>query len=95
MLLGQQITYTYVISNIGNVSMTNVQVKDLHGPSSTLVALGAGGITNETLTTPGPLGAAASPDSGANDGIWSTLAPGAAVTFTYIYTVTQADIDHG
>jgi hypothetical protein len=44
---------------------------------------------------PGPLGAGASPDTTANDGIWSTLAPGATVTFTWAHTVTQAEIDHG
>jgi len=95
MLLGQTITYTYVVSNIGNVSMTTVKVKDMHGSPATQVSLGSGGITSETLSTPGPLGAGASPDTTAGDGIWTTLAPGAAVTFTYVYTVTQADIDHG
>ena len=93
--LGQTVTYTYVISNTGNVPVQNVQVKDLHGTPAVLAPLGAGGITNETLTTPGPLGAAASPGGPANDGIWQTLAPGAAVTFTWAHTVTQAEIDHG
>ncbi|MDP8995422.1 MAG: hypothetical protein M3O03_00250, partial [Pseudomonadota bacterium] len=94
-VVGQTVTYTYVISNVGNVTMTNVKVNDLHGTPALAVALGAGGITNETLTTPGPLGAGASPDTTANDGIWSTLAPGASVTFTWAHTVTQAEIDHG
>lgn len=94
-VVGQTVTYTYVISNTGNVTMTNIQPKDMHGSPATLVSLGAGGITSETLTTPGPLGAGASPDTTANDGIWSTLAPGATVTFTWAHTVTQAEIDHG
>lgn len=94
-VLGQVITYSYVVSNIGNVAMQNVKVSDLHGTPAVLVPIGAIGIKNETLTTPGPLGAAASPDGTANDGIWTTLAPGAAVTFTYVYTVTQAEIDRG
>ncbi len=95
--VGQIVTYTYTIANTGNVPMTNVQVKDLHGTPAVLVPLGtgAGGITSETLTIPGPLGAAASPDATANNGIWSTLAPGATVTFTWAHTVTQAEIDHG
>jgi hypothetical protein len=75
--------------------MQNVQINDLHGVPAVVVPTGGAGITGETLTTPGPLGAAASPDSAANDGIWTTLAPGATVTFTYSYTVTQADIDRG
>lgn len=93
--VGQNVTYTYVISNTGNVPLHNVQVKDMHGSPATLVALGAGGISGETLSTPGPLGSGASPDTTANNGIWSTLAPGAAVTFTWAHTVTQTEIDHG
>ena len=94
-VVGQIITYTYVISNIGNVPVTNVQVKDMHGTPAAQISVGGTGIKNETLTTAGPFGAGASPDTTVNDGIWSTLAPGAAVTLTYTHTVTQAEIDHG
>ncbi len=94
-VVGQTITYTYTVANNGNVSMSNVQVKDMHGTPAAQIPLGAGGITNETLTVPGPLGAGASPDGTANNGIWSTLAPGATVQFTYSHIVTQAEIDHG
>ena len=93
---GQTVTYTYIVTNTGNVTVLNVQVKDLHGTPAVLVPLGATGITSETLTTPGPLGAAASqPDATAGDGVWSKLAPGASVTFTWAHVVTQAEIDHG
>jgi len=91
--LGDTVTYTYVTCNTGNVTMTNVQVNDLH--VGTAVALGAGGITGESLTTNGPLGAAASTDATANNGIWSSLAAGACVTSTWAHIVTQAEIDHG
>ena len=57
--------------------------------------MGSGGISGETLTVPGPLGAGASPDSAPNDGVWTTLAPGASVHFNYSHTVTQAEIDRG
>ncbi len=93
--VGQTITYTYTISNTGNVNMSNVQVTDMHGTPAAAVVWGAGGITSETLTVPGPLGAGASPDGTANNGIWSTLAPGATITFTYSHTVTQVEIDRG
>ena len=93
--LGQTITYSYTVSNTGNVPITNVQVKDMHGTPAVIIPVGGTGIRNETLTVPGPLGAGASPDTTANDGIWSTLAPGATVRFTYTHTVTQAEIDNG
>jgi hypothetical protein len=94
-VLGQVITYSYAVTNSGNVPLQNVKISDLHGTPAVLVPTGGTGIKAESLTTPGPLGVAASPDSTANDGIWTTLAPGATVTFNYIYTVTQADIDNG
>jgi uncharacterized repeat protein (TIGR01451 family) len=93
--LGDVVTYTYTVTNTGNVSMTAVSVNDLHGTPAVAVPLGAGGITSETLTVPGPLGAGASSDATANNGIWSVLAPGATVTFTWVHTVTQAEVDHG
>ena len=94
-VVGNVITYTYFISNNGNVPMTNVSVRDLHGSPAIQVSLGAGGITSETLTVAGPSGAGASPDTTPNDGVWSTLAPGATVRFTFTYNVTQGDVDHG
>jgi len=91
--LGDTVNYTYVVSNTGNVAMTNVSVNDVHAGT----ALAAGTVANETLTTNGPLGAAASSDVTVplNNGVWSTLAAGAAVTFTWAHVVTQAEIDHG
>ena len=93
--VGQTITYTYSIANTGNVVISNVQISDMHGTPAVLVPTGGTGIRNETLTVPGPLGAGASPDGAANNGIWSTLAPGATVQFNYVHTVTQAEIDNG
>jgi hypothetical protein len=94
-LLGQAISYSYAVTNTGNVPMQNVKIADMHGTPAVLVPTGGAGVTAESLTTAGPLGVGASPDTTANDGIWTTLAPGATVTFTYAYTVTQADIDNG
>ena len=93
--LSETITYTYVITNNGNVPMTAVQVNDMHGTPAVAVPLGASGITSETLPTPGPWGAAASTNTTANDGIWDVLAPGASAIFTWVHTVTQAEVDHG
>lgn len=93
--LTEVITYSYVITNNGNVPINNVSVKDMHGSPAVQISLGAGGITSETLTTPGPLGAAASTNTTANDGVWDVLAPGASVTYTWAHPTTQAEMDHG
>jgi uncharacterized repeat protein (TIGR01451 family) len=91
----ETITYSYVVQNNGNVALTNVSVNDLHGTPGVAVSSGVGGINNEILT-PGVLGVSAStPDATANNGIWSILAPGATVTFTYVHTVTLAEFDLG
>ena len=96
--VGETINYTFAITNNGTVPMTSVSPSDLHdtnpGPGS-LIGLGGTNIIGETLTTAGPLGAAASTDATGNNGIWSTLAPGATVTFTWAHVVTQAEFNHG
>lgn len=84
---GQIITYTYVVANTGNQTITNIGLNDSHNGSGPVPVPG-----NETLSTDsGPAGD--SSDATANDGIWSSLAPGDAVTFTATYTVTQQDVD--
>ena len=84
---GQTITYTYVVTNTGNITIDGISVSDLHGGSGPApVPLG------ETLATDAsPSGD--SSDATANNGVWSTLAPGDSVTFSSTYVVTQADID--
>lgn len=94
-VLGQTVTYSYAVTNNGNVPMQNVQVSDMHGTPAVLVATGGLGVTNENLTAAGSFGASASSDTTPNDGIWTTLAPGASVRFTYTHQVTQAEIDRG
>jgi uncharacterized repeat protein (TIGR01451 family) len=92
--VGETILYTYTVVNSGNVAITNVQVNDTHET----VLLAAGTVRNETLTTDGPLApGSVSSDSTAplNNGVWSVLQPGATITFTYLHTVTQAEVDGG
>ena len=88
--LGQSVTYTYTITNSGNVTISNISLNDAHngfGPFSQPV--------NETLLNDvAPLGDSNDSGSAANDGIWSVLAPGDQIGYSTNYTVTQMDIDN-
>jgi hypothetical protein len=90
--IGETITYVYTITNTGTGTLSDVQVDDQHEGAG--VALGVGGIRTETRTVDGPLGAGASPDVTADNGIWSTLATGATVTMTYTHTVTATEYNN-
>jgi uncharacterized repeat protein (TIGR01451 family) len=90
--VGETITYTYTIANTGTAAVTGVQISDIH--EGTAVTVGAGGITAETLTIPGPLGAAASSNTVVNNGIWNTLAAGASITMTYTHVVTTTEFNN-
>lgn len=94
--VGDVITYTYVVQNTGNVTITGLSISDIHEGAAL-----ASPPNGETLTSDGPL-AAATPSQvstdvtiPANNGVWSTIRPGATVTFTYVHTVTQAEVDAG
>jgi uncharacterized repeat protein (TIGR01451 family) len=80
------ITYTYKVTNSGNVPMSAVNVSDVHNGSGPFVGPGV-----ETLTTD----AAPTGDStdAAINGTWDILAPGDILTFTATYSVTQQDVD--
>lgn len=84
---GTVITYTYTVTNTGNVTINGVEVDDTHKGTP-----GALSPTNEAiLDNSDPRGV--SSDGTAADGTWDTLFPGDSVTFTATYTVTQEDVD--
>jgi uncharacterized repeat protein (TIGR01451 family) len=86
---GQTITYSYVITNTGTLTLTNVTPGDAHNASGPVPVPGS-----ETLTgDAGPV-LGDSSDAAPGNGVWSVLAPGDTVTFTGSYTVRQADVDH-
>lgn len=84
---GQVITYTYLVRNTGNLTISSVTLSDLHQGSGTAPVPGGEALTAD-LRSPGD-----STDVTPGDGLWSVLAPGDEVTFTATYTVTQTDID--
>ncbi len=84
---GQTLTYTYVVTNNGNITIDGISIADVHGGSGP-APVPAG----ETLTGDvAPL--ADSTDATPGNGIWSVLRPGDSVTFTGTYLVTQVDVD--
>ena len=84
--VGQVITYTYKVTNTGNVPVTNATVSDVHNGSGVFVGPGS-----ETIFTDvAPLGD--STDAAVNAS-WDVLGVGDTVRFTATYTVTQNDVD--
>jgi uncharacterized repeat protein (TIGR01451 family) len=84
---GDTITYTYVVTNGGNQTVTAITLNDSHDGSGPSPVPTAEQLTSD-LRTPGD-----STDATPGDGTWSVLAPGDSVTFTATYTVTQTDLD--
>jgi uncharacterized repeat protein (TIGR01451 family) len=89
--VGEYIDYTYAVSNTGNVAISGISITDLHEGAN----LTAGTVKNETLTTAGPKAGSVDTTLPLNNGVWTTIQPGATVTFTYHHLVTQAEVDGG
>lgn len=81
--VGQQIVYTFTVTNNTAVTLTNVGVTDALVNSAASSVAPAASCT--ALTSP------AATCSGAT----TTLVAGQSATFTATYTTTQADLDHG
>ncbi len=80
LIVGQTITYTYIATNDGNVTLDDVAFTDTHGGSGTLASM----TLDSTTGT----------DDAADLDV-DTLAPTETATWTADYTVTQADVDAG
>lgn len=84
---GTLVTYTYTVKNTGNQVVTNIKLNDVHSgngpppvPSNESLSTDAGSLNDSS-------------DGTANDGEWSSLAPGDVITLTATYTITQSDVD--
>jgi uncharacterized repeat protein (TIGR01451 family) len=84
---GDKITYTYIVTNSGNVTLKNVFVTDAHDGAGTPPAIIVPTSVTTDLGTPGD-----SSDPVTTDSDWGVLGPKDVITFKSTYTVVAADI---
>ncbi len=84
---GIDVTYTYAVTNVGNVPLSNINLSDIHNgagappvPANPVLVTDTVP-TGDSVDTPG-------------DNIWDTLAPNDVVEFQGVYQVQQADVDN-
>ena len=86
-IAGQNISYSYAVTNTGNVTINNVTISDVHNGYGAFPTP-AGEVIQTDIAPAGD-----SSDAAAN-GSWDVLSPGDTIRFTTIYQVVQADIDN-
>ncbi len=84
--VGQTVTYTYDVTNTGDVTLSNVNLSDAHNGSGAAPIPGSEVLQNDVAPVTDSV-------DGTTDGVWDRLAPGDTVRFTATYLVTQEDVD--
>jgi hypothetical protein len=85
--VGQKITYSYVVTNTGSNSVTDIKVKSATNGTGQRSKVYEERITVDVT----PLGD--SFDTVPHDGVWTSLGKGDSVLFESIYVVSQHDVD--
>ncbi|NRT10776.1 PKD-like domain-containing protein [Flavobacterium sp. 14A] len=78
--VGQNLTYTYVVTNNGNITIDNVSISEIH-------------VANGTLSLPAIQSTTGTDNDTSNNKI-EILAPGQTATWTATYLVNQNDINN-
>jgi uncharacterized repeat protein (TIGR01451 family) len=86
--VGDKVTYSFTANNDGNTTLANIQITESFLGAGTPPVPAGEQLSNDAAPT------GDSVDAIGNNSVWSTLAPGDAVTFRANYTVTQADVDN-
>ncbi|MEO0542188.1 MAG: hypothetical protein AAFY99_00095 [Pseudomonadota bacterium] len=88
--VGDVVTYTYTITNNGNVPIDNITLSDAHGGNPATFT--QPDIETASLTDNGSTGDSTNPTTGDSD--WDVLAPGDVLEVSVNYTIDQFDIDN-
>jgi uncharacterized repeat protein (TIGR01451 family) len=91
---GDQIVYSYVVHNAGNVTLKDVNVNDLHdGTGAPLAFVTPASVTTDNGSAPAGTLLDSTDVSATNDGDWDSLGPDDYITFTsQPYTVVPGDL---
>lgn len=89
---GDTLSYSYIVTNNGNVSLNGVGVADAHDGAGAALSIA---VPTAVTTDNGSAGAGTlndSSDANTTDSLWDKLGPGDVITFTSSYAVVAADL---